>query len=118
MNDLLHDRRSLQGFQGIRDDGLIRFVLYRRDVGCPEDRCDVDEECGINHAPSKANPVAKNLDYENVLEIVTLVFITWVHSPAREAFREPSDEQCLRTYKRHMSCVQLWYVLEHRNDEG
>ena len=59
---LLHDRPGILGFQGIRDNGYTRFVLYWRDVGCPENRSDVDEEGCIGHAPSKANPAAKDLD--------------------------------------------------------
>jgi len=59
---LSHDRRGIHGFQGIRDNGFTRFVRYRRDLGCPENRSNVDEKCGISQAPSKANPAAKDLD--------------------------------------------------------
>ena len=62
---LLHDQPGIHGFQGIRDDGFTCCVLDRRNVGCPENRSNVDKEGGIRHMAPKTNPVIKGRDYEN-----------------------------------------------------
>ena len=39
----LHDQPGIYGLQGIWDNGFTCFVLYRGDVGCPENRSDIDK---------------------------------------------------------------------------
>ena len=65
---LLRDPCVIQGFQGIWDDGFTHLILYRRDVCCPENRSDADEEGGISHVPSKTNPAIKGRNHEKILE--------------------------------------------------
>ena len=80
---LVHYHRGIRSFQGIRDKGCTRFVLYRSDVGRPENRSDVDEEGGISHTPPKTNPAVKGRDYKTS-GIDRTGTITWVQIPVRE----------------------------------
>ena len=93
---LLHDRLAHDGLQGIRDNGFTRFVLYRRDVCCPENRSDVEEEGSVSHTPPQTSPAIKGRDYETFGTRTGA--ITLVQSPVREILDEQSHERSRITY--------------------
>ena len=101
---LSHGQPSIHGLQGIRDNGFTRFVLHRRDVGCPENRSDVDEKGGIGHMPPETNPAIKVRGYKTSGRDHTGA-ITGVQSPGCEIFNEQSHERSLITYKGQVSHV-------------
>ena len=47
----------MDGFQRVWDDGVPGFVLHSRDVGCPQDAGDVDEQRGVRNVPPDADSV-------------------------------------------------------------
>jgi len=53
----LHDESIVDGFQRVWDDGAPSFVLDSRDVGCPKDAGDFDEQRGVCDVPPDADSV-------------------------------------------------------------
>jgi len=92
---LLHHDSGIHSFQSIRDNGIPHFVLQGRDVGCPQDGGDVDEERGVCHVPSKANPASTvNNDIISAMKIACA--LTSVQTPDCQSLHEPKhkDDEC------------------------